>query len=99
MNVIPRENPSAAAIESWISGRIAQFVNIEVEAVSSEKSFESFGIDSARAIDLVVELEECFQLPDELPLDLLFDAASIKEASNSIYQAICDMDADKKVFA
>ena len=82
---------SAAEIEGWIIARIAELVNVAPETVSRDADFESFGIDSARAISLIVDLENWLNLPDELPLELLFEAGSIGQASENIATAAQEM--------
>ncbi|MEJ7934872.1 acyl carrier protein [Sphingobium sp. AN558] len=78
---------SPVEIESWIVGRIAELVNVPADTVSPEADFESFGIDSAKAIALIVDLENWLDLPDELPLELLFEAGSIGQAAENIAAA------------
>ncbi len=75
---------SPESIEDWIIQRIAETVNVQPETISRSASFESFGIDSAKAIALAMDLEESLKLADELPLELLFEAESITEAAKSI---------------
>lgn len=82
---------SAADIESWIIARIAEMVHVAPQAVSADAPFESFGIDSAKAISLMVELENWLNLPDELPLELLFEAEAISDAAQGIAAAVRDM--------
>ena len=79
---------SATEVENWITARVAELVNIELGAVARDEKFDSYGIDSAKAITLMVDLEEWLQLPDELPLELLFEAESIHAAAASIAAAI-----------
>lgn len=86
---------SAADIEGWIVERIAGLVNVAPEAVSRDADFESFGIDSAKAISLVVDLENWLNLPDELPLELLFEAGSIAHAAENIAAAARQMAAQE----
>lgn len=80
-----------AEIESWLRERIAESIHLPVDAVQAEASFETFGVDSARAISLVTDLEAWLSLPDELPLELLFEAESIREASEGIAGAVAEM--------
>lgn len=86
---------SAVDIEGWIVARMAELVNVAPEAVSRDADFESFGIDSAKAIALIVDLENWLNLPDELPLELLFEAASIRDAAENIAAAVRDMAASQ----
>ena len=91
MNVAQYQNVSAAEVEDWIASRIAEFVNVAVEAVSRDASFESFGIDSGKAIELMTGLEDWLDLPDELQLELLFEAESIAQAAENISAAVREM--------
>lgn len=82
---------SAQEIEAWIVARIGEMVNVAPAAISSDAPFDSFGIDSAKAISLMVELENWLNLPDELPLELLFEAEAIRDAAAGIAAAVQDM--------
>ena len=82
---------SASEVEVWIVAQIAQMVNLPPAAVSPDAPFDSFGIDSAKAISLMVELENWLNLPEELPLELLFEAEAIRDASRNIAAAVDDM--------
>lgn len=86
---------TAEEIEAWIVARIAEMVNVAPEAVSPDAPFDSFGIDSAKAISLMVELENWLNLPDELPLELLFEAEAIRDAAAGIASAVNDMAAQQ----
>lgn len=82
---------SADEVEGWIVARIADMVNVAPSAVSADAPFDSFGIDSAKAISLMVELENWLNLPEELPLELLFEAEAISDAARNISAAVQDM--------
>ena len=82
---------SAGDVEAWIVARIAEMVNLPPSAVSADAPFDSFGIDSAKAISLMVELENWLNLPEELPLELLFEAEAIRDASRNIAVAVDHM--------
>ncbi|WP_327754511.1 acyl carrier protein (plasmid) [Sphingobium sp. SJ10-10] len=86
---------TAEEIEAWIVARIAEIVNVAPAAVSPDAPFDSFGIDSAKAISLMVELENWLNLPDELPLELLFEAEAIRDAAAGIAAAVNDMAAQQ----
>ncbi|WP_176598466.1 MULTISPECIES: acyl carrier protein [Sphingobium] len=82
---------TAEEIEAWIVAQIADIVNVAPGAVSADAPFDSFGIDSAKAISLMVELENWLNLPDELPLELLFEAEAIRDAATGIAAAVEEM--------
>jgi len=91
MDVAKLQKITAAEAEEWITARIAEFVNITVDKVSRDASFESFGIDSGKAIELMTGFEDWLDLPDELPLELLFEAESIAQASENIAAEVREM--------
>lgn len=78
-------------VEAWIRKRIAEFVNVEIDVISRDASFESFGVDSAKAISLMTDFEESLELPDELALELLFEAETIAQAAENIFEALREM--------
>ena len=75
---------TTAEVEKWICGRIGEFVCQDAATILPAASFDSFGIDSAKAISLMADLEEWLDLPDELPLELLFEAEAIAQAAEGI---------------
>jgi len=75
---------SSNDIELWIRKRIAEIVSLDLDAVVGSATFEHFGIDSAQAISLVMDLEQWLELEDELPLDLLFEGTSIRQSAEQI---------------
>lgn len=91
MNCDVIRQASAQEIEAWIVARIGEMVNVAPAAISSSAPFDSFGIDSAKAIALMVDLENWLNLPDELPLELLFEAEAIHDAAGHIAAAVADM--------
>ena len=49
---------------------VAEHLDCEVEEVKRESTFESLGIDSLDAVELVMELEESLGVPLDLDRDL-----------------------------
>lgn len=85
-------------IETWIRQRIGGIANQPMEQIPPDADFQSFGIDSARAVSIAMDLEEWLGLTEELPLELLFEASSIRAAAQSIAAAAQRMreSSDKK---
>src|SRR5688500_12381614 len=77
--------PTAGEIESWIRQKVAEAVNLDPANVGSDNSFDQFGIDSAKSISLVIDLEHWLELEDELPLDILFEGTSIRDSAERIF--------------
>lgn len=78
---------TAAEIESWLKQHIAAVVGLSPDAISSDAHFESFGMDSVQGVDMLVALETWLDMPDDIPMDLLFEAPSIAEAARGVAEA------------
>lgn len=75
---------TAAQVEAWFKQQIALLIGATPEEVHGEADFESFGIDSLQAVDMIVALEKWLELPDDLPMELLFEAPSIADAARAV---------------
>ena len=53
-----------------IRATVAEHLDCDVEEVKMESTFESLGIDSLDAVELVMELEEALELQMDLDRDL-----------------------------
>ena len=62
-----------------LANKIAKIKNTDVSAISIKKPFAEFGIDSAKAVGLVGDLEE--ELNTTLPATLLWDFPTIEKLS------------------
>jgi len=78
---------SAVDVEQLIKAIIAQYANLPKEKIPTDANFQSFAIDSARAVSIMMDLEGQLDLPGELPLELLFEAHSIGQAAQMISEA------------
>jgi acyl carrier protein len=85
-----RDTRDAGEIENWIRHKVAEVVNLDPADVGPEDAFEQFGIDSAKSISLVMDLENWLGLDDELPLDILFEATSIRQSALQIFARVQD---------
>jgi len=75
---------SPADIESWLKRHIAGLIGVRAETIDGDADFESFGIDSVQGVDMVVALETWLAMPDEIPMELLFEAATIADAARNV---------------
>jgi len=78
---------TAAQIEAWFRRHIAALIGTTPDAVDGGADFESFGIDSLQAVDMIVALEKWLGMPDDLPMEMLFEAPSISDAARSVAEA------------
>lgn len=78
----------AAAIESWLRAHVATLIGTTPDQVDSGQDFESFGIDSIQAVDLVDALEDWLGHPEGVPMDVLFDAETLGDAAARVAAAV-----------
>lgn len=81
---------SADEIEAWFRQHIATLVGVAPDEVRGTSDFESFGIDSIQGVDMVTALESWLGMSEDLPLEYVFEASSISEASQRVADAIRD---------
>ena len=76
--------PGAGEIKAWFQTHIASIVAITADEVDLTADFDSFGLDSVQGVDMITALEEHLGLDDDLPIEIIFDAASIADAADAI---------------
>jgi acyl carrier protein len=65
----------AAAIQDWCVNYIARIANMPVGQVDPSVEIDHFGLDSAMAVALIMELEEWLDI--ELAPELLFEYPTV----------------------
>jgi acyl carrier protein len=75
---------TAVDVEKWLQQHIAGLFGLSPDTVSTAADFESFGIDSVQGVDMLVALENWLAMPDDIPMELLFEAPSIADAARSV---------------
>jgi acyl carrier protein len=78
---------TAAQIENWLKAHIAGLIGQTPEEIDSDADFDSFGIDSVQGVDMVVALESWLDMPDDLPMELLFEAPTLADAARRVAEA------------
>lgn len=84
------QHPTTDDIEAWFKGHLAALIDMPVEEIGGEMDFESFGIDSMQAVDMVAALQEWLGLADDASLDFVFDAPSIRLAAEGVAAALAN---------
>lgn len=72
----------AASIESWCVRYVSQILNIPEGQVDPSVEVDRFGLDSATAVALIMELEE--QLGLELAPEILFEYPTLTSLSQHL---------------
>ncbi|CAM5350740.1 8-amino-7-oxononanoate synthase [Streptomyces abikoensis] len=67
---------SAAAVEAWLAGRIAERLGLRASAIDRDLPFASLGLDSRQAVAVAAELGAW--LGRELPVGLVFEHPSVR---------------------
>lgn len=63
---------------SWLQRSISEASGVPLAAVGLDEPFEAFGIDSAGAVGIVLDLEEEAGLETELEPEILFKVRTIR---------------------
>jgi acyl carrier protein len=85
----------AGEIKTWFRQHIARLLSLDPEEVDVEADFDGFGLDSVQGVDMVTALEDWLGLDEDLPIDVIFDAASISDAADSVAAILATRGADK----
>ena len=62
---MPRNTPSATELRTWLTGRVAYYVQREPQDIDPDAPLTAFGLDSVYAFALCGDIEDEFQLPVE----------------------------------
>jgi acyl carrier protein len=71
-------NRDAEYLMSWLQNCISEASGVPLSAVGRDEDFEQFGIDSAGAVSIVMDLEEEAGLETELEPEVLFEFRTIR---------------------
>lgn len=73
--------PPTHDIEHWIRAYIASSTGAAIDEIDADCHFDSFGMDSIQAVEMITGLEGWLGTGHYLPLDSIFDAPSISDAA------------------
>lgn len=77
-------HPTTDDIEAWFKAHLAALIGMPAADVDGAMDFESFGIDSIQAVDMIAALQEWLGLADDAAFDFIFDAPSIRAAAEGV---------------
>jgi acyl carrier protein len=73
-----------AEAERTIRACVAEVTGLDPQTIQPDGDFESFGIDSAGAVALIIEVEERLGLTTELPPEVLFEQRTVGDLARYI---------------
>ena len=79
---------SSANIEAWFKNYVAELTGTAPERINANADFESFGIDSVQAVDMVGALEDWLDLADGLPIEIMFEEHSIAATARRVADSL-----------
>lgn len=79
-----RVRPSAEALSEWLRAAVSELTGTPLSAIGLDEDFDRFGLDSASAVAIVVDLEEQAQLPTELDPEIIFEKRTIRQLSDHV---------------
>lgn len=86
----PTTTSSAADLRTWLTGRVAEYLEVEVDKVDVDVSFESQGLDSMSALALCDEIEDKLGLTVEPTL--AWDFPSITKLAEHLSTTLADQE-------
>ena len=84
MTAIENFEATKQGIENWCQRYLANLLDAPVNKIHCDIEFDRFGLDSAMAVAMILELEE--RLGTEVPPSLLFDYPTIAELAGHLVE-------------
>lgn len=66
-------------VQGWLTARLARGLRIEESQIEASTTFAELGLSSLRAVELVAELEDEFDV--ELPSTLIYDYPTLNSVA------------------
>jgi acyl carrier protein len=82
MTSSPSIETTKNGIQLWCQNYLANLLSMPVDKLDPDAEFDDFGLDSAMAVAMVLELEE--QLGIEIPPSLLFEHTTIAQLATHL---------------
>ncbi|PSF37574.1 phosphopantetheine-binding protein [Aphanothece hegewaldii CCALA 016] len=79
-----QKRPEASVIQDWLSSYLAQLLEIDLQEIEPQTSFERYGLDSSAMVVLSGDLQEW--LGQKLDPTLLYDYPNIETLAQYLAQ-------------
>lgn len=71
-----------AEVQDWLTGYLARMMNLDAATIDLDKPVQRYGLDSAAAVELVVDLSEWIGV--ELEPTVVFEHRTIRSLSEHV---------------
>jgi acyl carrier protein len=78
--------PTKAGIQDWCRNYVVNLLGTQPSKIDADTDFDRFGLDSAMAVAMCLDLEE--QLGIEIPPALLFEHTTIADLAGHVAGAV-----------
>ncbi|HEV7598945.1 MAG TPA: acyl carrier protein [Bradyrhizobium sp.] len=78
--------PTPAGIQQWCQDYVADLLGTQPDKINPNTEFDRFGLDSAMAVAMCLDLEE--QIGIDIPPALLFEYTTIAELAGYVATAV-----------
>lgn len=85
-SVVEQEAINAQVIETWCIGYISRTLDIPVDQIDPNEEFHVFGLDSAIATAMILDLEDWLQI--EVPPSVVFEQVTIGNLVNDLMERV-----------
>jgi acyl carrier protein len=82
----PATTSSIEGLSTWLTGRVAEYLEVQPDEVDPEASFESQGLDSMAALTLCDEIEDHLKIVVEPTL--AWDYPSIVKLAGFLHETV-----------
>lgn len=85
-SVVEQEKINAEVIETWCISYIARTLDIPAAEIDPKDEFHVFGLDSAIATAMILDLEDWLQI--EVPPSVIFEQVTISNLVNDLVDRV-----------
>jgi acyl carrier protein len=79
---------SKEVLEQWLKENLANYLGLNAEDIESNASFERYGLDSAKAVELSGDLSNWLKIP--IGPDLCYDYPTVEKITQYLLEELGD---------
>ncbi|WP_375428936.1 acyl carrier protein [uncultured Sphingomonas sp.] len=75
---------TATDILAWMKDYIANLTGTTPDRIPEHATVDDLGIDSAQSVNMLAEMEEWLQLPNEISPEMLFEGGTVADIADQV---------------